>query len=74
MKSTAWHELFDADLPVVTESYDLHAAFAKYWHLHNKDPPNMQSLAQVILTWESSLEEIKQFFNGEHRHKVLYRE
>eukprot|EP00971_Amphidinium_carterae_P028054 552258-Amphidinium_carterae.1 len=60
MQGTVWEALFKAGLPVVTENYDLHAAAAMYWWLNGKAPDNIDSLADVILTWESSLEERQQ--------------
>lgn len=77
VETGAWDTLLAAEQPVVTSSYDLHAATAMYRKVFKQPPADLGDLRQVILTWQSPLPVLREFFtpgSAMSRTKILYRE
>lgn len=70
---THWTKIINIGCPVITQSIDLHAATAMYVHVNGRIPNTLNDLNDVILTWESKLEDLELFFQGKTK-KILYRE
>jgi hypothetical protein len=77
VETGAWDTLLAAEQPVITSSYDLHAATAMYRKVFKQPPAEPAVLHQVILTWQSPLPVLREFFtpgSAMSRTKILYRE
>lgn len=72
--SSCWEVVFACNRPVINENYDLHAAKVLYQRVHGSPPKTLSELKSVILTWESSEDDIRNFLEGRLPGKVLYRE
>jgi hypothetical protein len=74
---TAWQLLTSCNVPIVTSTYDLYAATAMYWKLFGCLPLAAADLIPVILTWQSPLSVLRDFFtpgSKTSQTRVLYRE
>lgn len=70
---SSWNKIIKLGRPVITQSLDLHAAIAMYYHVHGTAPNTLADLNDVMLSWDSNINDLKLFFEGKIQ-KVLYRE
>lgn len=70
---SSWDKIIKLGRPIITQSLDLHAAMAMYYHLYGTAPKTLVDLNDVMLSWDSDMDDLKLFFEGKTK-KILYRE
>jgi hypothetical protein len=70
---SSWDKIIKIGRPIITQSLDLHAAMAMYYHVYGSAPKTLADLNNVMLSWDSDMNDLKLFFQGK-TNKILYRE